>query len=190
MPFGTRAIHTAVTSNSNNLTMHRDFYLFGIFFLGLYVIAALFQSIIFFQIDYQMYQLQSFAYWFIAFTSTSLICSWIILKYYHYKSYRFAFAAGFISLIAVLLQYIIFYFFYLLQFRALQGYYISAVIFSLGTGLLYAISLVFSNAGKNIWLRTTGIFMMIFGIFSVYLLILSLNVDLGQPNNTITELSQ
>jgi predicted peptidase len=73
--------------------------------------------------------------------------------------------------------------------RELQDYYIYAVVFSLGTGLLYAVSLVFSKAGKNLWLRTTGVFILILGAFSVYLLILSLNA-MGQSNNTITELNQ
>jgi len=170
--------------------MRREFYLFGIFFLGLYVIAALFQSIIFFQIDTQMYQLQSFTNWFLVLISISLIGSWITLKYYNYMGYRLALTTGAASIITVHFQYIIFYFMLLGLMKGLQGFYIITIVSSLVAGLLYSISLIFSKAGKNHWLRATGIFMFLVGGASIFLLIMLINAGQGQSNSITTQLSQ
>ena len=62
--------------------MNRDFYFFGILFLGLYVGTALFQSIIFFQIGTQLYYVNSFAAWTFVSISTSLVGSAFMLNYF------------------------------------------------------------------------------------------------------------
>ncbi|MEM6846059.1 MAG: prolyl oligopeptidase family serine peptidase [Bacteroidota bacterium] len=170
--------------------MNRDFYFFGIFFLGLYVVAALFQSIIFFQIGYQIYNLQSFSNWFLVVVGTSLVGLVFMLKYFHHKGYRLVFITGAIFVIASLYQNTIIYLL-LLLFREVESYYLTALILSLSAAFLYAISLVFSKAGREPWLKVLGVFMIILVGISVYLLILSRNVPSGQPPTSIvTQLNQ
>ncbi|WP_373523891.1 prolyl oligopeptidase family serine peptidase [Aquiflexum sp.] len=170
--------------------MNRDFYFFGILFLGLYVIAALFNCIIFFQIDFHLHNLHSFGNWLLVILGTALIGSIFSLKYFSHKGYKFAFVTGLMVVISGLFQNIFFYFLLQSLLKGLQDYYIPVYILSLGAGLLFGISLVFSKAGKNPWLRGMGIFILIIVVFSAYVLNLSLNVQPGQPISTIIQLTQ
>jgi hypothetical protein len=56
--------------------------------------------------------------------------------------------------------------------------------------MLYALSLVFSNAGKNRWLRIEGIFMLIIGGASVYLFTLALSPEANQSTILISQLNK
>ena len=174
----------------NTITMNRDFYHLGIFFLSLYVVAGVFYSIIFFQIDYQIYSLHSFTNWLLVLTSLLLVSSVYMLKYYHYKRYRLVFITGVIASVASLLQYISFYLMMRLIIGEIQQYYILVVILSLGLGLVYAAALVFSKSGENPWLKGMGIYMLMVGGFSVYVLVFSLQAPMAPPSSTITQLSQ
>ncbi|WP_373493012.1 prolyl oligopeptidase family serine peptidase [Aquiflexum sp.] len=170
--------------------MNRDFYFFGIFFLGLFVIAALFTSIVFFQINFHLHNLHSFGNWLLVLIGTALIGSIFMLKYFQHKAYKFAFVTGLMVVIFGLLQNVFFYFLLQAMLKQLQDYYIPIYILSLGAGLLFGISLVFSKAGKNPWLRAMGILILIVGVFSAYVLNLSLNTLPGPPNSAIIQLTQ
>lgn len=170
--------------------MNRRSYWYGIFFLSLYVIIACFQSKIFFQIDYRIYQLSSYANWSLALIGTALIGTLFTLKYYHHKGYTLVFTASVISIITSLFQHISFYVFVLKSINEVPSYYIAAVFSSLGAVLLYALSLTFSKARKNVWLRTLGIFMLIVGISSIYAAILGMGPQTAQSISTETTLNQ
>lgn len=170
--------------------MNRDFYFFGILFLGLYVIAALFNSIVFFQIDYHLHNLPSFGNWLLVLLGTGLIGFIFMLKYFRQKAYKFAFVTGLMVVIFGLTQNIFFYFLLQSMLKEFQDYYNPIYILSLGAGLLFGISLVFSKAGKNPWLRGMGIFILIIGVLSVYVLNLSLNALPGPPNSIIIQMTQ
>jgi hypothetical protein len=170
--------------------MNRDFYSFGIFFLTLYVIAALFQSMIFFQIGYQMLSLPSFATWALVLITTSLVGSLLMLNYFYHQGYKFAFITGVIAVFAGFCQSILPWLHLLLMLKQLESYHALAGVFSLSAGLLFAISLVFSSAGKNPYLKTMGIFILIMVGFSVYLMNLSSPAQSQLPNSIITQLGQ
>jgi len=169
--------------------MNRDFYFFGIFFLAIYVLAALYHDIIFFQIGYQMYNLHSFTTWLFVLIITVFIGAVFMLICFYHKSYKFSFVAGSLAVGAGLFQNLLYFFILQFVLKDLQQYYIYSVILSLGTSFLFGISLVFSKAGKNLWLRSMGIYILILGCFTFYLLHLSLN---NNPESTglITKLNQ
>ncbi|AEW00179.1 hypothetical protein A4D02_28405 [Niastella koreensis] len=77
--------------------MNKTFYIILIFFLGLSAASTLLQSIIRMQLGGQMFFLASFSKWFLTSSITALAGSIFLLKYYHFKKYRFVFITGIIS---------------------------------------------------------------------------------------------
>jgi predicted esterase len=142
--------------------MNRSFYLWGIFFAGLCLIMALLQLIIYSQLGPLTYYLQSFAVWFVLGNIVAFIERLILLKYYQYKKYWLAFSAGIISTLASLFHVIVFY--NMLTRGELGGLFATANAVILGTVILYAISLVFSNARERPSLKIAGIFTFIVGL--------------------------
>src|SRR5688572_27390193 len=71
--------------------MNKSLYVLGVFFLTITVLCGIFQSILHFRLDNQMFILESFNSWFLASSVVWLIAAFILLKYYHFKQYRFAF---------------------------------------------------------------------------------------------------
>lgn len=156
--------------------MNRNFYFFGIFFLVLLTVAGLFQSIIHFQLDAQIYMLQSFAGWVLVVHIISLAGSYFILKYYYYKKYWFAFSSGTVAIIAALFHFIIFY--KTIVAGELKNYFIPTFFLASGTAIVYSISLIFSNSRKRFWLKTAGIVM-----FAIFLVLISVFLrNLISPN--------
>jgi pimeloyl-ACP methyl ester carboxylesterase len=141
--------------------MNLTFYKFGILFLGLSIVGGLFQSSIHFQLGAGMHYLQPFADWYLVVNIISLIGTLFLLRYFHYRKYWVAFSAG---LIATLLGFCLFIFNYIvliLVARELASYGILLQLLSLGSGIVFALSLIFSQAGKRPWLRTAGVLMFI-----------------------------
>jgi len=165
--------------------MNRNFYLFGIIIMGLYTLADLFQTIIFFRIGYLLYSVQSFANWFIILASTSLIGSVLILIYFYYYQYWSAFRAGIIANIASLCFYIVFYLAFLSSVMGFQTYYLPVMFFSLGASMLFGLSLAFSKTRKKRWLLTGGIYTLIVVISSIVVMIWSMiNPELQTQSNS------
>lgn len=142
--------------------MTRSFYSSAIFFTSLHIAVAFFQSIVFFQLGAQITELHSLRGWLVLVFLISLAWSLIVLQYYHGKQYRFAFWAVIISITASLFQFIALY--NVLATREISTYYIIATLVVLGTGILYGASLVFSEAGERIWLKISGIFLLLFDL--------------------------
>lgn len=141
--------------------MNLTFYKFGILFLGLSLVSGLFQSSIHFQLGAGMHYLQPFADWYLVVNIISLTGTLFLLRYFHYRKYLVAFSAG---LIATLLGFCLFIFNYIVMIlvaRHLESYGISLQLLSLSTGIVFALSLIFSQAGKRPWLKTAGVLMFI-----------------------------
>lgn len=166
--------------------MKKNLYFFGIFFLGLLVASALFQSLIYFQLGSQVPTLQSFLGWIVLIVIINLVVLFVLLKYYHYKKYWFTFSTGIIFTIAGLCYFIILYI--ILAIGELGDYFTIAFLITLGTGLLYYISLLFSRAGKRPWLKTTGIFGFIFMDILLLAFIWSLNSQDSQIKVTLDKI--
>jgi len=153
--------------------MKKNLYFFGIFFLGLLVASALFQSLLYFQLGSRVPTLQTYLGWLVLIVLINLVVIFVLLKYYHYKKYWFTFSVSIIVTIATLCYFIIVY--SILAIGELRDYFSIAFLITLGTSLLYYISLLFSRAGKRPWLKTTGIFGFILMLILVSAFIWSLN---------------
>ena len=168
--------------------MNRNLYFLGNLFLGLTVAAGLLQSIINLQIGGQIYFLDSFTGWFIGVNIISLAGSLILLKYYHYKKYWFVFSTLTIAAVASFCLFIIMY--RILEARQLAGYYTPIFLLSLGTGAVYAISLIFSKAGKRTWLKTAGVFTFVINLILMSVVIWHTNSQDVELKDTLEKMSQ
>lgn len=146
----------------NTQIMSRTFYLFGIFFSCLFVLIGLFQSFTFLPVQDQLYMLPSLAGWIVFVTTLSLVAALILLKYYQYQKYWFAFSTGLLQTLASFCYSSLFY--VQLQGVDVQNYFLISYFTILGTSILYAIGLIFSRAGKRFWLKIAGIYLFIIGI--------------------------
>ena len=140
--------------------MNRDFYFYGNLFLTLAIAAALFQGIIFFQLNSEIYLLDSFIHWFFVSNLVFIIATVFLLKYYYWSRYWFTFFTFLFSIIISLIYLVIVY--YVIVYGSFRSYNIPVYYISLGANILYGISLVFSDAGKRFWLKAAGILMLIF----------------------------
>jgi len=138
-----------------NTIMNRNLYYTVIFFLGISMVAVIFQTILQLQIGSRINTLQSALPWFITMSVINLAAVFILLKYFHYKKYWYTFSVGIINFTATLAFYIVVYF--LLAYSELQSYYLISYQIVLITNILLALSLIFTKAGKRIWLRIAGI---------------------------------
>lgn len=167
--------------------MHRDFYYFGVFFFSLLALITLFQGILFFQIGYHIYQLDSIGNWFWVEVSVSLITVFMLLAYFKHKDYRLVFIVTLIALMVSLLRYTTTYLYIVLMMREMMDYHIAAVFISLALHLFYACSLVFSKAGKNPYLKTEGIAVFILALITTFFVVWSLNLLGMQSNPSVIE---
>jgi hypothetical protein len=168
--------------------MNKTFYIILIFFLGLSVASTLLQSIIRMQLGGQMFFLDSFSRWFLTLSISVLAGSILLIKYYHFKKYRFVFITGIISVVcnfgyAILI-------FIILKFHKFSNYNIPLLIISLSTGMLYAFSLLLPKPEKGIWLKISG-FLMIAGsvIYSSALVWYTLHSS-AETNNKVEKISE
>jgi hypothetical protein len=140
--------------------MTKNLYVLLIAFLGLIIATIITTGIIQFRIGVEIYALHYFVAWFLVLHITGLIGSILLLKYYYYRGYRFAFFTAIIVVIANLSVAVIFllsYRFLTSSLAGLRSYSMPAFLFSLGAIILYALSLVFSNTGKRFWLKLAGV---------------------------------
>lgn len=147
--------------------MDRKFFLSGIFFTGLLIFTGFISSIINLQLDSLFYFQDSFLPWFFLVTLISLLWVIIILKYYYYKKYWLAFSTGLVTTIAYLAQ--TFSFYHLVAEREQSEYHAFLMMLAVATGLLYAVSLIFSEAGKRQWLKWAGVSIFFFKLLELIL---------------------
>jgi pimeloyl-ACP methyl ester carboxylesterase len=169
--------------------MNRSFYSLAIFFTGLSIFATLFYSIMYFQLESQVFTLQSFPLWYAYATLISLISSVMILRYYHYKKYKFTFWIGLIFVGASILQFIVVYTL-LNGVRTLGVYYTHVLITVLVASIVYGGSLIFSIAGIRPWLKAAGILACVIGLTLLATIIWSISPEDAQRNVTAQTISQ
>jgi hypothetical protein len=168
--------------------MSKNLYASLIFFLGLAAASGILTSIIGFQLGNEIYTLDNYVPWFLAVNITSFIGSLLLLKYYHYRNYQFAFFTGIIGVIANLgfatVVYII------LTKGELRSYYTPVTLIDLCAIIVYAAGLIFSNTRKRFWLKVTGVFGLIIGVVLVSAIIGNIYSPIVRTNNIITKIFQ
>jgi pimeloyl-ACP methyl ester carboxylesterase len=169
--------------------MSRSFYSLAIFFTALSIFAALLHSIMYFQLDAQVYTLQSFPLWYAYLTVVSLIASVMILKYYHYKDYKFTFWTGTIFVGASVVQFVVVYSLFT-GVRTLGVCYIPLVLIVLTASIVYGLSLAFSSTRVRPWLRAGGILACVFGLILLATVIWSKSPEDVQKNTTAQTIHQ
>lgn len=100
----------------------------------------------------------------VVFLQVLILLGWsiIFLIYYRHKQYWFAFWIVIFSIGAYIFEFILYRYFLLsLEISLLQ--YMSYFLVQ-GLGILYGTSLIFSAAGRRLWLRLAGIVMIFSGI--------------------------
>lgn len=141
--------------------MNQRHYVLGIFFLGLIVAGGIFHSILYFRLGTQLYFLQPFANWYLLINITYLMGTLFLLKYFHFKAYRFSFWAGVTTAIVTVCQFVLVYVILIFVAVHLQKYNILMVILSMCTNVTFGLSLILLRDKKISWLKTTGFLMLI-----------------------------
>ncbi|MCK5700377.1 MAG: peptidase [Cyclobacteriaceae bacterium] len=149
---------------------------------------AFFQSLAQFKLGLRNFIQQSYITWFVLFGIVNLILIIILLKYFHNKKYRFTFTTGFIAGIAFICHIALVS--YAIMTGELHRYSDVTYFAYLGTSMLYALSLVFSDAGKRPWLKTAGAFGFIIDLGLLSLMIWSMNLIDVQMINTVQEFNK
>jgi hypothetical protein len=109
----------------------------------------------------------SYVAWFLAMHITAVMGSILLLKYYYYRGYRFAFFTGIITVIANLGNAAVVYM--ILMPGGSRSYYVymATLLFYLCALILYAVSLTFSKTRKRFWLKLAGICTLVIGLVFV-----------------------
>jgi hypothetical protein len=139
-----------------------------IYFLLLAVLIGILQCIVRLMVGDQMFTLKPFNSWLLATNIISFINSVLLLLYYRIRQYRLAFYTGIPFIFSNLLYSIVLYLQLSSGSLAQYGWPIFQVLTV--TGVIYAASLIFSDTGKQRWLRAAGIIMLINGLVSVFII--------------------
>ena len=165
--------------------MNKNLYILLIVFLGITTAAIIANSIVNFQIGPEIYTLDSFIAWFLVMHITAVIASILLLKYYYYQGYRFAFFTAIIAIIGNLSYAAVIY--VIISSGGSRSYYMPALNFSLGGIILYALSLTFSNTRNRFWLKLAGVCALVIGLVLISAVIahnypkaVSINTILGK----------
>jgi hypothetical protein len=155
--------------------MNKKLYSFAIFFLALSAICGLLQSIIGLKIGPDIYNLDFFIRWSVWVGTISLITSLLLLKYYQFRRYWFAFYSGLVTLITNLIYLIVTCF--VLITRQEISYYKPLGVVLLCFSVLYAVSLMLTGS-KLSWLKAAGLYAFISGII---MLLSVVQISSAQP---------
>lgn len=166
--------------------MNKSFYSLGIFFFALLAAGALCQGIAFLALEFDIYNLRVFANWTLVMACVGLISEIFVLRYYHYKAHKLAFAAGMLATAVAFLQAIFYYLLMEPVLREWQSYYLTLAMLATGLLMVYALALIFSSSGRNQWLRTLGIFLLMMGSVAIYVGVQNLKNGNLLPDGTTT----
>ena len=139
--------------------MHRSFYFFSIFVLGLSVGSGLLQSALSYHLGNRIYSLPSFTEWLIVLTSISLSGSLFVLRYFYQKRYWLTFSTGAVTTAAFVCHYFVIY--KVVTAQELTNFSTPTFFVFLGATLVYSISLMFSISGERPWLKSAGVCLFI-----------------------------
>ncbi|HTF27838.1 MAG TPA: hypothetical protein VK625_03285 [Flavitalea sp.] len=168
--------------------MNRKYYSLLIFFLALSAVAVLFQNIFRMQLGAQFFSLDSFKWWFLVTSLTSLTISLLLLNYFHYRKYRIVFYTGIIVTIAYLCFSTVI--FAMLMFQKLAGYYLPVISVHSTLYIVCAVSLIIVRRKEQGWLMMAGVFMLAGGLITLSSLIWSISSPTAQTRSMIENLTQ
>lgn len=169
-------------------TMNKSFYRYANVSLRLTFAAGLFQSIIHFQLGAGIYVLPSIGGWLLLMNLMALATSVFVLLYYRDKQYRVALATGIVTALTTFCGYL--FLFITILNRELGRYTTGTLFLIVSTGIVYAISLIVSRAGKRRWLKRAGIFSLIPGLIQLATLIWYVDAPPMPINATLDTIRQ
>ena len=149
--------------------MNKILYIILIVFLSLTTAGGIWTFVFGFQMGPEIYKLESFVCWFLLGNVTAFIASILLLKYYYYRNYRFAFFTGIIALIASFVYATIIY--VGLTSGELASYRLPTILLYLAAIIVYAAGLILSNTRKRPWLKLAGICGLVVGLVLVFTII-------------------
>lgn len=136
-----------------------EFYSFMIFFLSIGCIIAVIQSVALLVIGPAMMGLESFYSWMWLVLFVIAVTNGALIRYLWHNGYRLAAVACLVSTLVVFFHYT------LILNRELRVFYqehyhaVASVLF--GTGMLWGMSLIVTQARKKRWLRLSGFFTVV-----------------------------
>ncbi len=154
---------------------NKQFYIWVMAFSVLSMLVALFQNIMYTRIESHIFFLASFKSWSVISAGVSLITLLLTLKYFGHRKYWFAFSAALLFHVAVYYHLIVLY--NLAGARELLSYYLLVSLFTIGTAVVYAVSLVFSAAGQKAWLKAAGVIMLFLSITQLLAFVYRMNTQ-------------
>lgn len=168
--------------------LSKDFYSFIIFFLSILCIISLIQSVALLSIGSTIMGLESFNSWMWLILAVIAITNGALIRYLLHHRYRLAAIACVVSCLAVFFQYL------LILNRELrvvyQEHYHAVASMLFGTAVLWGLSLVFTKAGEQRWLRLSGILTVFFSLLLAILFFLYFQVGEGSTKLLIDKTSR
>jgi|SRR5882724_10853086 len=168
--------------------MNKGLYTLLICFSGLSAVCGVLQGIISFLLGPQIFFMEFFVPWFWAVNIISLSGAVLLLKYYHYRKYWFAFSAGAISAIASSCYVVVIYI--VIVLRKLETFRIPVLLLFICAGIVYAVSLIFSSTGKRPWLKASGVLILAIGLVLGATVIWSISSQSFQIKSTLGKIAQ
>ncbi|WP_057936462.1 carboxylesterase family protein [Algoriphagus resistens] len=165
--------------------MDKSEYSFGIFTMVLTMITGFLLAAVYLGIGAKMFYLEIYNYYFFLSGIVYFAGTAALAKYFYHKGYRLAFYTLLLTAFFTLFQILVLY--KMIQNRKLEGLYFIIVIFLLCSSIIFAGTLIFSNASRRKWLKPAGILIL---ISSGLLLAISLFALSIQDNPTLWMLDQ
>jgi len=134
-----------------------------------------FLSIVHFQIGERVFYLTTFLVWFVLMVIINLLAIFVLLKYYQRKKYSFTLTLGLVYAVLLVCHYIVV--FTMMTAKLLEGLFIYTYPLVLFSAILYALSLIYSNAGRRPWLKTAGVFVLVLGLVQLLSFIWNINTE-------------
>lgn len=136
-----------------------------IYLLSLSVLIGLLQTIARFMVGDQIITLTPFKYCFLIMSIVSCIEMLLLLSYYRNQQYWVVFYTGIVFTFSGLCYSIIVY--TALISGGLVHYVIPVFHIMMGVSVIYAMSLIFSAAGRHFWLKAAGILILLNGLLFI-----------------------
>lgn len=157
----------------------------AIFFMGLSVAAGLFQNLLYVYVGPDLITRPAFPAYFLTATLISCMATVFLLRSYYLQHYRIAFLTGLVAFGTALLRAMVLYCLLVPLSRAPEQYYPFFLKLELVAALAAAISLIWSRAGKNGWLKAAGILGVLIAVCALALLFWSFQMHNGRSTPTL-----
>lgn len=168
--------------------MPRSFYTSAIFFSTLYVLIGLIQSVIFMGLGIRIPELQSWDSWSMLAFLTGIVWLLILLKYFHYRQYWFAFWTTIFLMMVTIIHTILST--TLIKTSEYTDVYIYGTLALFAVGILQGVSLVLSKTGKRLWLKIGGILLSVLNLIMFLTTIWAFNSLIALHNGSTNTIIQ